>query len=234
MTVAENLAEVRRQIAAACERVGREPRDVTLVAVSKTHPAAAVERALAAGQRDFGENYVQEAREKVPLVAGGPCWHYIGRLQRNKVKYLAPWVHLIHTVDSLKLAAEIDKQAAQHRRTIPILLQVNVAGEDAKSGCRPEDAGALAREMLRFPALELRGLMTMPPFWPAERVRPFFRQLRELRDRLCDELGRPLPELSMGMSDDFPAAVEEGATLVRVGTAIFGARPTAGPALDGD
>lgn len=224
MTIAENLAEVKRRITEACGRVGRDPREVTLVAVSKTHPAGAVEQALAAGQRDFGENYVQEARDKVPLVAGEPRWHYIGRLQRNKVKYLAPWVHFIHTVDSLKLAEEIDKQAAQCHRTIPVLLQVNVAGEDAKSGCLLEEAGSLAREMLQFSFLELCGLMTMPPFWPAERVRPFFRQLRQLRDRLRDELGRPLPALSMGMSADFPAAVEEGATLVRVGTAIFGVR----------
>jgi hypothetical protein len=224
MNVAEQLQQVRERIAAACARAGRDAGEVVLVAVTKTHPAEIVREALAAGQLDFGENYVQELVAKHDAVGEGPRWHYIGHLQRNKVKHVAPWVHLIHTVDALPLAEEIDKRAAAYERHIGVLVQVNVAGEEQKSGCAPDVVAGLLRAASALPHLELRGLMTMPPFWPAEQVRPFFRALRELRERLRGETGLPLPELSMGMSADFEVAVEEGATMVRVGTAIFGAR----------
>lgn len=224
MSIAESLREIRERMREACIAAGRDPAEVTLVAVSKMHPPAAVDEALRAGQLDFGENYVQEVREKVPVLPAAIRWHYIGSLQRNKVKYLAPWVHMIHTVDSLRLAQEIDHRAAEHGRTIPVLLQVNVAREDVKSGCSVEEAPALAEQIARLEHLELRGLMTMPPFWPAEQVRPFFAGLRELRERLRADLGLDLPELSMGMTADFEVAIAEGATLVRVGTAIFGSR----------
>ncbi len=224
MSIAESLRMVNKRIAAACVRVGRDPAQVTLVAVSKTHGADVVREALAAGQLDFGENYVQEMVEKHEQVGAGPRWHYIGHLQRNKVKYLAPWVHLIHTVDTIRLAEEIDKRAAAAGRKIGVLVQVNVAGEEQKSGCEPAEAAPLLRAVAGLAHVEPLGLMTMPPFWPAEQVRPFFRALRELRDRLRDETGLPLDQLSMGMSADFEAAVEEGSTLVRVGTAIFGER----------
>lgn len=224
MSIAANLEKVKRQIAEACRDAGRDPNEVTLVAVSKTHGPDLVREALAAGQIDFGENYVQEVRGKVEQVGERPRWHYIGHLQRNKVKYLAPWVYMIHTVDNVKLAAEIDKRAAQHERTIKVLVQVNIAQEDVKSGCAPDEASALVQAVADMKHLELCGLMTMPPFWPAEQVRPFFRQLHELRDRLQGETGLALPELSMGMTADFPVAIAEGSTLVRVGTAIFGTR----------
>ncbi|MDP8224757.1 MAG: YggS family pyridoxal phosphate-dependent enzyme [Candidatus Lernaella stagnicola] len=224
MSVAENLRTVLEEISRAAEQAGRDAASVRLVAVSKKHEAAAIEAAMAAGQMDFGENYVQELRDKAMKVAGEPRWHYIGHLQRNKVKYLAPWIHMIHTVDSIRLADGIARRAGLHERRIKILVQVNVAREGVKSGCDPEDASALVQHAAALPELEVCGLMTMPPFWPPEQVRPFFRGLRELRDRLQDDLGLALPELSMGMSADFPAAIEEGATLVRVGTRIFGAR----------
>jgi pyridoxal phosphate enzyme (YggS family) len=224
MSIADNLRKVREQIAAACAVVGRDPSTVTLCAVSKMHPLEMVMEAYAAGQLDFGENYVQEAREKVEQSSDGPRWHFIGHLQRNKVKYIAPWVQMIHTVDTVALADEINKRAAQHARTIDVLVQVNIAQEDVKSGCDPAQAKELIMAMAALPNLRLRGLMTMPPFWEAEELRPFFRQLRELRDCLQTETGLPLPELSMGMSSDFNVAIEEGATIVRIGTAIFGDR----------
>lgn len=224
MNIAEQLQAIHERIRTACAAAGRDPAEVTLVAVSKMHSPAAIEEALRAGQLDFGENYVQEMREKVPALSDAIRWHYIGHLQRNKVKYLAPWVQMIHTVDRLRLAQEIDTRAVEHGRVIPVLLQVNIARENIKSGCAPEEARQLAVEIARCDHLELRGLMTMPPFWPAERVRPFFAGLRELRDRLRDDIGLALPELSMGMTADFEVAIAEGATLVRIGTAIFGAR----------
>ncbi|HPM77157.1 MAG TPA: YggS family pyridoxal phosphate-dependent enzyme [bacterium] len=224
MSIAESLREIQERMRQACLAAGRDPAEVALVAVSKMHPPAAIDEALRAGQLDFGENYVQEVREKVPVLPAAVRWHYIGSLQRNKVKYLAPWVHMIHTVDSLRLAQEIDHRAAEHGRTIPVLLQVNVAREGVKSGCAPEEARELAERIARLAHLELRGLMTMPPFLPAEQVRPFFAGLRELRDRLRVDLGLTLPDLSMGMTADFAVAIAEGATLVRIGTAIFGSR----------
>ena len=209
MTVAERLARVRAAI----------PPGLTLVAVSKGQPAAAIREAWAAGQRHFGENYVQEWREKAQALGDLPdlAWHFIGSLQTNKVKYLVGRVALVHTVDRLELAREISKRSAAKGLVTAVLLEVNVAAEPSKSGCAPADVPALAEAVRALPGLDLRGLMCIPP---AEGdPRPHFRALRALRDRLG------LAELSMGMSGDYPAAIEEGATMVRVGTAIFGERP---------
>lgn len=207
--IAENLARLRAGI----------PAGVTLVAVSKTQPAAAIREAYAAGQRDFGENYAQEWREKADALAELPelRWHFIGALQTNKVKYLAGRVHAIHTVDRPELARELSKRFAQKGAVARVFLEVNSGGEASKAGCTPEEASALAETVRGLPALELVGLMTIPP---AEGdPRPHFRALAALRDRLG------LRELSMGMSADWRIALEEGATVLRIGTAIFGARP---------
>ena len=213
MSVAESLARVREAL----------PREVTLVAVSKTQPPEAVRQAYAAGQRDFGENYAQEWRDKAAALANleGLIWHFVGSVQTNKVKILVPaappraaWVH---TVDREELAREISRRAVERGAAVKVLLEVNVAREPQKAGCQPDAVPALAAAVARLPGLELRGLMCIPP---AEGdPRPHFRALRALRDRLG------LLDLSMGMSADWQAAVEEGSTLVRVGTAIFGPRP---------
>jgi pyridoxal phosphate enzyme (YggS family) len=221
-TIAERWREIRGRVDAACERAKRAPSDVTIVAVSKTHPASAVREAAAAGATDFGENYAQELAAKRG-ECGDVRWHYIGRLQRNKAKLVAGQVALVHAVDSVELAQELGKRAAQVQ---PILLAVNAAGEETKGGVTAETAGALANAISSVANVRLDGLMTMPP--PAndpEASRPYFEALRALRDRLQDELGVALPVLSMGMSGDFEVAIACGATHVRVGTAIFGSRP---------
>jgi pyridoxal phosphate enzyme (YggS family) len=212
MSVAENLAAVR----------GALPPGVSLVAVSKTQPAAAIREAYAAGQRDFGENYAQEWREKADALAdlADLRWHFIGGLQTNKVKYLAGRVAYVHTVDREELAREISKRFAQRGAVARVLVEVNTGDEAAKSGCAPDDAPRLCEAIRALPAIEVAGLMCIPP--AAEDPRPHFRLLRALRDRLG------LAELSMGMSADWRIAVEEGATLVRIGTAIFGTRPPKG------
>jgi hypothetical protein len=209
VTIAERLARVRAGI----------PPGVTLVAVSKGQPAAAVRAAHEAGQRHFGENYVQEWRAKAEALAdlADLSWHFVGSLQANKVKYLVGRVALVHTVDREELAAEISRRSVRAAAVTRVLLEVNVAGEASKAGCRPEEAARLAEAVRRLPGVALEGLMCIPP---AEGdPRPHFAALRGLRDRLG------LPELSMGMSGDYPVAIEEGATLVRIGTAIFGERP---------
>ncbi len=209
--IAENLARVRAGL----------PPGVTLVAVSKTQAPEAIRAAYAAGQRDFGENYAQEWREKADALADLPdlVWHFIGSLQTNKVKYLAGRVGWVHTVDRLALAQELSRRSVARGATTRVLLEVNVAGEASKSGCAPGDVPALAHATASLPGLALRGLMCIPP---AEGdPRPHFGALRALRD----SLGLPLPDLSMGMSGDYREAIAEGATIVRVGTAIFGARP---------
>jgi pyridoxal phosphate enzyme (YggS family) len=221
-TIAERLAEVRGRIAAAAARAGRPAESVTLLAVSKTKSEALIREAYAAGQRDFGENYVQELCEKAAALADLPGlrWHVIGPLQRNKVKQVVPVAALVHTVDRPALAEEIEKRAAAAGRVVPVLLEVNVGGEASKAGCPPAEAAALAAAVRALPHLSLRGLMTIPPDTEdREQARPFFAALRALRGNLGD-----LPELSMGMSHDFEIAVAEGATIVRVGTAIFGSR----------
>lgn len=209
------IAERWRAIAARVDRA------VTIIAVSKTHPASAVREALAAGATDFGENYAQELAGKLAEVDGAR-WHFIGRLQRNKVKLVAGKVACIHAVDSVELAEEIAKRAGGAQS---ILMPVNLAGEATKGGVDEAGAHALARQLAAVPGVSLDGLMTMPP--PAddpEASRPYFAGLAALRDRLQDELGRALPVLSMGMSHDFEVAIACGATHVRIGTAIFGSR----------
>jgi pyridoxal phosphate enzyme (YggS family) len=222
-TIAERWRAVRARVDAACERAGRAPSEVTIIAVSKTHPAAAVREAAAAGATDFGENYAQElAAKRGELGDLAIRWHYIGRLQRNKAKLVAGHVALVHAVDTVELAAELGKRAAGVQ---PVLLAVNAAGEETKGGVTAEQAGALARSIATTANVRLDGLMTMPP--PSDdpdASRPYFEALRALRDRLAGELGQPLPVLSMGMSGDFEVAIACGATHVRVGTAIFGAR----------
>jgi len=218
MAIAENLAEVKRRIAIACVRASRDPHAVTLVAVTKVFPADYVTQAIAAGATDVGENRVQEARDKKPLVAGGARWHLIGHLQSNKAKDAVRLFDMIQTVDSLDLGQKIARAAVAAGKRQEVLLQVNVGGEEQKSGAPAADAESLARALRGIDALELRGLMTIPPIGEPEETRRYFRQLRSMRDTLG------LDQLSMGMTDDFEIAIEEGATIVRVGRAIFGSR----------
>jgi pyridoxal phosphate enzyme (YggS family) len=223
--IAQNLNEVRAVIAAACRRAGRDPGQVRLVAVSKTVDLERIRAAIAAGQDLFGENYLQEAAGKIAALGRQLSWHLVGHLQTNKARGAVDLFDLIHSVDRGKLARALDAAAARLGKVQDVLIQVNQGGEETKSGVEPAAALALLQEVARLPHLRVLGLMTMPPwFLDPEQARPYFRALRELRDRLRDLSGLPLTELSMGMSDDFPVAVEEGATLVRVGTAIFGPR----------
>jgi PLP dependent protein len=223
--LSDRIAAVRERIALAAARAGRGPETVGLVAVSKRHPAAAVREAHALGLRVFGENYAQELSAKAAEVGPLPdiAWHMIGHLQTNKARIVAPVAAMIHTVDSPHLAAELGKRAAKIERTMAALIEVNIAKDPAKTGCRPDELAAIIDAIRAAPGLELRGLMTMPPYSDdAEASRPHFAALRELQAKY----GGPgaLPELSMGMSHDLEAAIAEGATLVRVGTAIFGER----------
>jgi pyridoxal phosphate enzyme (YggS family) len=229
--IARNLEEVIQRLAAAARAVGRDPAEVRLVAVSKTVPGELLKEAVAAGQRLFGENYLQEARAKILALGPNLSWHFVGHLQTNKARAVVELFELIHSVDRVKLAQALEQAAARLDKIQEILLEVNLAGEASKSGAPPEEVPDLVREISRLPHLRLLGLMTMPPYFAdPERVRPFYRALRELRDRLRRRgvTDSPLNELSMGMSGDFEVAVEEGATLVRVGTAIFGQRPGRG------
>jgi PLP dependent protein len=223
--IKKNLDAIRNRIEKAANRAGRDPESVVLVAVSKVHPASVIREAHASGQRHFGENYAQELRDKASELADldGLHWHFIGHLQRNKVKYVAPSVAVLETVDSTRLIAELSKGAKKFDRIIECLVQVNVGDEDQKSGCTPEETGELLKAVETAPGLRLKGLMTIPPWdLEAEETRKYFRALAGLRENHGGP-GR-LPHLSMGMSQDFEVAIEEGATLVRVGTAIFGAR----------
>jgi pyridoxal phosphate enzyme (YggS family) len=224
MSIAENLIAVQDRIAAACGRAGRDPADVRLVAVSKTFGPEAVDEAIRAGATLLGENRVQEAAGKIPVCSSAE-WHLIGHLQTNKVRHALPLFTMLHSIDTVKLLETIAKEADASGYRPELLLEVNVAGEASKFGFRPEDVEPALRAAQELGAPPVTGLMTVPPFRPdAEAVRPYFRALRELRDRLQDECGFGLPNLSMGMSHDFEVAIEEGATLVRVGTAIFGNR----------
>lgn len=227
MTIAAQLAAIRARIAAAAGRSGRDPAAIRLLAVSKTQPAAAVEEAAAAGQTLFGENYVQEFTAKAGAVQAPVEWHFIGSLQSNKVKYLAGRVALIHSVDRLSLAEEIERQWGKLGRRAEVLLEVNLAGESSKGGAAEAETVQLLRAVAALPHLQVRGLMLLPPLLDdPEAVRPYFMRLRRLAEQL-NALGLPqvqMAELSMGMSHDFEVAIEEGATLVRVGTAIFGSR----------
>jgi len=223
--IAKNLQDVRAAIAAAAQRSRRDPAAVRLVAVSKTVDLERIRAAIDAGQDLFGENYLQEAREKIAVLGKAVSWHLVGSLQSNKARGAVELFDLIHAVDRLKLAQALDAAAARLGKVQDVLIQVNQAGEATKSGVEPEAAPALIQEVARLPHLRILGLMTMPPWFPdPEAARPYFRALRILRDHLRGLTGLPLTELSMGMSGDFAVAVEEGATLVRVGTAIFGSR----------
>lgn len=226
-TIAENLAEVEARVAAACERAGRARDEVTLIAVSKTKPVSDVREAMAAGARVFGENKVQEIREKTEAIKEPLQWHMIGHLQANKVKYLPGRVCMIHSVDNLKLAETIEKEFAKQDMYIDILCEVNVAGEDTKFGLTPEATEDFVRALTTFPHLRVRGLMTIAPFTEdPESNRQYFRGLRALKDSINEKgiLSAPMDCLSMGMTGDFEVAIEEGATMVRVGTGIFGSR----------
>ncbi len=220
------LASVSQRITAAARLSGRATEDVALVAVTKTQPVALVREVISAGAAIIGENYIQESREKFDALIDHPVqWHFIGHLQSNKAKYAVRIFDLIHSVDSIKLARQIDKQAHKAGKIQNILVQVNISGETSKSGVDHEAAMTLIKDIAALPHIRLQGLMTMPPFFDApDRVKPFFSALRDLRDQATDALGIALPHLSMGMTGDFEVAIEEGATLVRVGTAIFGER----------
>lgn len=225
--IEDNLKLVKKKIADAAARAGRDGEEVTLVAVSKTKPEEDIMALYKAGHRDFGENYIQELRTKHDDLPEDIRWHMIGHLQRNKVKYIAPYVYMIHSVDSLALAETIEKEAAKHDRVIPVLIEVNVAGEDTKFGVAPSEAEALVRAISALPHVKVRGFMTSAPYVEdPEEDRIFFERLRHLSvdtaEKKIDNV--TVDVLSMGMSNDYEVAVEEGSTMVRVGTAIFGER----------
>ncbi|MCE9506836.1 MAG: YggS family pyridoxal phosphate-dependent enzyme [Alphaproteobacteria bacterium] len=221
----ERIEQIRARMAAAAGRAGRDVGDILLLGVTKTVVPELVDEALQAGIGTFGENKIQEAKAKIPLVSSRARWHFIGHLQSNKARDAVQLFDVIHSVDSVKLAEEIDKWAERAGKTQPVLLEVNLAGEASKHGMKPEDVPAALERIQQLARLEVRGLMTVPPYAEeAEKVRPYFRQLRELRDQLG------LRELSMGMSHDFEMAIEEGATIIRVGSALFGERKKHEPA----
>lgn len=227
--VAANLRRVQDEIAAAATRAGRDPAEVMLLAVSKTRTADEVAAAVRAGAIHLGENYVQELVDKHAALAAAGLdvqWHFIGHLQRNKVRFLAPWCALIESVDSVRLAEEIDRRARDAGRVQPVLAQVDLAGEATKFGCPEEHLEELAAALAALPGVAWQGLMTIPPAAAdPEQVRPYYRRLKQWRDRLAAQWpGQDLRHLSMGMSHDYAVAVEEGATIVRIGTAIFGPR----------
>jgi pyridoxal phosphate enzyme (YggS family) len=227
MSIAENLRNVQDRIAAAAKRAGRDPSAIKLVVVTKTVAPDRIREAVAAGATILGENRVQEAKEKIEQLGSIARWHLIGHLQSNKAKYAVKLFDLIHSVDSLDLAQEIDRQAAKAVKVQNVLIEVNIAGEASKSGVSAADARLLVREASKLRNISIKGLMTMPPFSEnPEDARPYFRKLREVAANMTKENipGASMQELSMGMSGDFEVAVEEGATMVRVGTAIFGER----------
>jgi pyridoxal phosphate enzyme (YggS family) len=226
-SIAENLERVREQIAEAATKSGRSVDDIQLVAISKTHDAERVREAMEAGQQLFGESRVQEARVKIPEVPSNLRWHFVGHLQKNKIRHALPLFELFHSVDSLALAEQMNRVAVEDGAHPRVLLEVNVSGEGSKFGFKPETLRVEIEALLALSRLSIEGLMTIAPLAEeAEVSRKFFGQLRELRNSLENQFDLKLPQLSMGMTNDFPIAVEEGATLVRVGTAIFGERRT--------
>jgi len=227
-SIAENLERVREQIAEAATKSGRSVDDIQLVAISKTHDAERVREAMEAGQQLFGESRVQEARVKIPEVPSNLRWHFVGHLQKNKIRHALPLFELFHSVDSLALAEQMNRVAVEDGAHPRVLLEVNVSGEGSKFGFKPETLRVEIEALLALSRLSIEGLMTIAPLAEeAEVSRKFFGQLRELRNSLENQFDLKLPQLSMGMTNDFPIAVEEGATLVRVGTAIFGERTKA-------
>jgi hypothetical protein len=228
MYFAENLKTIQQRIRAACERAGREPNSITLLAVSKAHPPETIKAAADLGLFFFGENKVQEAKAKIPLCPGKLRWHFIGHLQSNKCRDAVELFEMIQSVDSLSLAKEISKRCEQAAKRMPVLLEVNLADEASKFGYKPEKLLGELKEINFLQRLEIRGLMTVPPWSPeAEDSRRYFRQLREFKTQCEQIISSPLPHLSMGMSGDFEVAIEEGATIVRIGTALFGPRAKA-------
>ena len=226
VSIAENLERVREQITQAAAKAGRPVTEIELVAITKKHPAEKVREAVEAGHTLFGESRVQEARAKIPELPSNLRWHFVGHLQKNKIRHALPLFELFHGVDSLALAQEVDRIAADEGEHPRVLLEVNVAGEGSKFGFKAETLRAEIGSLLALPRLSIEGLMCIPPLTEeAEASRRFFVQLRELRNSLEKEFDVKFPHLSMGMTQDFWIAVEEGATLVRVGTAIFGERP---------
>lgn len=228
MSLAENLASIQQRIAAACAKAGRDPASVLLLAVSKGMPPEMVREAAECGLTVFGESKVQEAKVKISMCPDRLRWQMIGHLQSNKCRDAVHCFEMIQSVDSLALAQEINKCADKQAKTMPILLEVNLAGEATKFGFKPEQLLANLDTINALPKIEIHGLMMIAPWTPdAEKVRPVFRQLRELKTQCEQRLGATLPHLSMGMSGDFEVAIEEGATIVRVGTSLFGTRPKA-------
>lgn len=226
--IAENLRNIRSEIDSVCHRIGRNPEEIGLIAVSKTVEHDKILEAYDAGQRDFGENYVQELRRKQEkITAAGLHWHFLGHLQTNKVKFLIDSVTLIHSVDSFRLAEEIEHQASRRKRRIDVLIEVHTTDEATKSGVAPDDVIPLVELMSALQYVNVAGLMTIGPFQPdPETARPCFRRLRQLKQEIeeCQFPGVSLNHLSMGMTNDYTVALEEGATLLRIGTAIFGQR----------
>jgi pyridoxal phosphate enzyme (YggS family) len=223
--IEKNLDQVRERIERAAAKAGRDPRGIKLIAVTKTVAVERIQEAITAGAMIFGENYIQEARHKIEEIGNpGVQWHFIGHLQTNKANYAVRLFDLIHSVDSILVARELDKRAAAADKVVECLIEVNLSQEGSKFGISKERAPELAHEMTGLKNISLKGLMTMPPYSDdPEEARPYFIALRRLKEEM-DRDGTPLPELSMGMSTDFEAAIEEGATLVRVGRAIFGER----------
>jgi len=229
--IAARRDAVLARVARAAERARRDPAEVSLLAVTKTHPAEVVRLAARAGLTLFGENRVAEGVGKIQALSGefpGLEWRLIGPLQTNKAKPALQYFSVIESLDRERLAARLEGLAAAENRVVPVLLELNLGQEETKSGAAPGQVEALAAAVLALPHLEVRGLMAVPPLTPdPEGARPYFKRLKEIRDRLADRFARPLPELSMGMSHDFEVAVEEGSTEIRIGTALFGERPGA-------
>jgi pyridoxal phosphate enzyme (YggS family) len=225
MGLTENFQSIRQRIATACRRVGRDPASVTLLAVTKGQPPEVIGEAATLGLSLFGENKVQEAKAKIPLCPGRVRWHMIGHLQSNKCRDAIELFEMIQSVDSLSLAEEINRRAEQAAKTMPIMLEVNIVGEASKFGYGPEQLMAELERINALPRIEIHGLMTVPPWSPLpERVRPIFQKMRAVKQQCERILGAPLSHLSMGMSGDFETAIEEGSTMVRIGTALFGER----------
>jgi pyridoxal phosphate enzyme (YggS family) len=225
--ITKNISRVQERIENSARKAGRDASEILLVAVTKTHPVEAVNEAVRAGLSHFGENRIQEASEKIPLVGTAVHWHLLGHLQRNKVKKALSLFEMIHSLDSLRLASELNDRAVQEGRTISCLAEVNTSGEDSKYGIGPEQAIEFCHELADFPGIDLQGLMTIGPFTgEPEDARPCFKMLRMLRDKIIDGglTADGFKHLSMGMTSDFEIAVEEGATIVRIGSAIFGSR----------
>ena len=232
-SILDNLERVREQIAQSAAKAGRDVNDVELVAIAKMHPAEKVREAVEAGQTLFGESRVQEARAKISELTSNIRWHFVGHLQKNKVRQALPLFEMIHSVDSLALAQDINRIAEEEGLYPRVLLEVNVAGEGSKFGFAPDDLREQMEVLLALPRLSIEGLMCIPPLVvESEDSRKFFVQVRELRDSLEKEFNMKLPQLSMGMTQDFPIGIQEGATLVRVGTAIFGERSKKQKATD--